>query len=60
MRRRAATTALATLSARPGNPVSINTTPSSTTTAYAFTYPIGISMTPSTTSRTLSLSPHVP
>src|SRR5215218_909901 len=32
-------------------PVSTSTTPSSTTTAYAFTYPIGISITPSTTSR---------
>ena len=51
MRRRAATTALATLSARPGNPVSTNTTPSSTTTAYAFTYPIGIDLTSSAPAR---------
>ena len=34
-----------------GIPVSIKTTPSSTMTAYAFTYPMGISMTPSATSR---------
>ena len=31
--------------------MSTSTTPSSTTTAYAFTYPMGISITPSTISR---------
>ncbi len=36
-------------------PVSTSTTPSSTTTAYAFTYPMGISITPSTISRMSSL-----